>query len=37
MALVKPGWRAEDFLELALWAKSMPYPNYPIPAEESQR
>ena len=37
MALVKPGWRAEDFLELALSAQSMPYPDYPIPVDESQR
>ena len=37
MALAKPGWLAVDFLELALSAQSMPYPDYPIPADESQR
>ena len=33
MALAKPGWLAVDFLELALSVQSMPYPDYPIPAD----
>ena len=37
MALAKPGWLAVDFLGLALSAQSMPYPDYPIPVDESQR
>lgn len=37
MAVVKPGWRAQDFLGLPLSAQFMPYPDYPIPADESQR
>jgi diguanylate cyclase (GGDEF)-like protein len=37
MALAKHGLLAVDFLELEISAQPMPYPDYPIPADESQR